>query len=228
MSLSDLLTADEVELAEHYPNRVEHVADGLVHALGILLTIVGGGVLFTILLMRGAGLDLAPAIGLYSASVLIMLSFSAVYNLTRPSPARRVLRRLDEAGIFLMIAGSYTPLTMALLPAEFAVLATTGVWLFALMGAFGKVFAPQISDRMWCLVYLAFGWLSVPLVGPGLIHMPMIGIGLLAACGLIYSAGVLVYLNHKIPFRRAVWHGLVLVAAGLHYGAVFLVIAPSA
>ncbi len=226
MSIADLLVADEVELAEHYPNRIEHAADGVVHAIGILAALVGGGVLVSAALMHG-GFTLAAAISLYAASLLAMMSFSAVYNLTRPSPARRLLRRLDEAGIFLMIAGSYTPLTMKLLPAELAIAVTVVMWLIAFAGAAGKVFAPQISDRTWCLIYLAFGWLSVPLVAPGLMRVPAIGLGMLAACGVLYSLGVLIYLNHKLPFRRATWHGLVVLAAGLHYAAVFLLIAPN-
>ncbi|MEJ0058734.1 MAG: hemolysin III family protein [Terricaulis sp.] len=225
MSFADLLIADEVELAEHYPNRAEHAADGLVHAIGILGALIGGGILVSAALIDG-GFSLGAASGLYAASLLAMLSFSAVYNLTRPSPARRILRRLDEAGIFLMIAGSYTPLTMKLLPAELAVAATVFVWVAAIAGAGGKVFAPQISDRVWCLIYLAFGWLSVPLVMPGLAQIPPLGIAMLVACGVLYSAGILIYLNHKIPFRRAAWHGLVITAAALHYGAVFLLIAP--
>lgn len=224
MALADLLTADELELEEHYPNRVEHAADGIVHAIGLLLAFVGGGVIVSIALAQG-GVPLATAFGLYAASVLAMLSFSAVYNLTRPSKARRVLRRLDEAGIFLMIAGSYTPLTIKLLPAELAVAATVLVWVLAIAGALGKVFATQISDRTWCMVYLAFGWLSVPLVGPHLGLIPPLGLALLAAGGLLYSFGVLIYLNHKLPFRRATWHTLVVLAAAMHYGAVYLLVA---
>jgi hemolysin III len=226
MSIADLLIADEFELAEHYPNKAEHAADGIVHAIGILGALIGGGVLVSAALING-GFSLGAASGLYAASLLAMLSFSAVYNLTRPSPARRILRRLDEAGIFLMIAGSYTPLTMKLLPEEFAAAATAFIWIAAIAGAFGKVFATQISDRTWCLIYLAFGWLSVPLVAPGLAQIPPLGIAMLVGCGALYSAGILIYLNHKIPFRRAAWHGLVLTAAGLHYGAVFLLLSPS-
>jgi len=225
MSIADLLTADEGELKEHYPNPLEHVADGVVHAIGILAALIGGGVLVAMALMRD-GFSLGAATSIYAASLLGMLSLSALYNLTRPSPARRVLRRLDEAGIFLMIAGSYTPLTMKLLPAEWAVTVTTVMWIAAFAGAAGKVFAQQVSDRTWCLIYLAFAWASAPLVMPGLVHLPALGLGLIAAGGLIYSAGVLIYLNHKMPFRRAAWHGIVVTAAALHYGAMFVLITP--
>jgi len=79
---------------------------------------------------------------------------------------------------------------------------------------------PQLSDRFWCVVYIAFGWLSVVLVGPFATMMPLNVIVLLAAGGLVYTVGVLFYLNHKLPFRRAIWHGFVVVGAGLHFAAV--------
>jgi hemolysin III len=151
MSIAELFIADEEELAEHYPNVVEKTADGFVHAIGIGAAVIGAGVLFTFSLQKG-GVSLASATALYAVCILVMLGCSAVYNLTRPSRARRILRRADEAAIFLMIAGSMTPFTSQLLPPSFAVFMTSAVWIAALTGAFGKVALPQISDRAWCIV----------------------------------------------------------------------------
>ncbi|MGE3866786.1 MAG: hemolysin III family protein, partial [Hyphomonadaceae bacterium] len=150
MSFSDLFIADETELAEHYPSRAERVADAIVHAVGLFAAAVGAGALFAFALVKG-GAALLPALAAYAACMMAMLACSAVYNLTRPSPARRVLRRLDEAGIFLMIAGSYTPFALQLMPPSAAYLATAAVWLAALAGAVGKVLWPAISDRAWCV-----------------------------------------------------------------------------
>lgn len=221
MSLADLLEPDETELVEHYPNRVEHAVDGLVHAIGILAALVGGGLLVAVALAY-KGVPLATASALYALCLMAMLAASAVYNLTRPSRARRLLRRLDEAAIFLMIAGSYTPFTIKLLPPEFALGVTVAIWIAALMGAFGKVLWPQMSDRAWCFVYLAFGWLAVVILGPIVTTLPIVAIVLLAVAGAVYSGGVLLYLNHALPFRRALWHVCVIVGAATHYGAVLI------
>ena len=105
MSLADLLEPDEVELAEHYPNRREHAADGLVHAIGMLAALVGGGLLVAIALTN-KGVPLATASAIYALCLMAMLAASAIYNLTRPSRARRILRRLDEAGAYVLMAGS--------------------------------------------------------------------------------------------------------------------------
>lgn len=221
MSLNDLLIADEQELAEHYPNRVEHTADGIVHAVGIIAALVGGGLLVAVALIN-RGVPLATASAVYAMCLMAMLAASAIYNLTKPSPARRILRRIDEAAIFVLMAGSYTPFTIKLLPPEYAVAVTTLIWICALAGAAGKVLWPQTSDRAWCLVYLAFGWLAVVVLGPVVPTLPPLAIGMLIVAGVIYSAGVLLYLNHALPFRRAIWHTCVLLGAAAHYGAVLV------
>lgn len=219
MSIAHLLHADEHELSEHYPNRVEHTADLIVHLVGIVAAFIGGAILFFWATERsGAGIAVATA--LYATCLIVMLACSGVYNLTRPSRVRRLLRRLDEAAIFLMIAGSYTPFLVRLYEMPWTAINITLVWSIALCGAAGKIFLPHLGDRFWCLVYIAFGWLSVALIGPFATRMPLDVIVLLAAGGLVYTAGVLIYLSHQLPFRRAIWHGFVIVGAGLHFAAI--------
>lgn len=218
--LATLLSADPVELTEHYPTRAEKTADGLVHLIGMLIAGIGGGLIFGVAMTR-AGLPVMTAVAVYALCAMLMLAASAVYNLTRPSPARRMLRRMDEAAIFLMIAGSYTPFAIRLLSNGMDTLVVTIVWVAALAGAAGKVFLPQLSDKFWCWVYLAFAWFSVALVGPSATHLGPVSIGLLALGGIVFSIGVPVYLNHALPYRRAIWHGLVVIGIVAHYAAVF-------
>ena len=220
MALSDLLTADEQELAPHYPSRAEHAADGVVHAVGLLAALVGGGILVAAALFT-RGVPMATASAIYALCLMAMLAASAVYNFSKPTAARRLLRRIDEAAIFLMIAGSYTPFTVKLLPPEFALGVTVAIWIAALAGAAGKVFWTSLSDRAWCAVYLAFGWLAVIVLGPVAPTLPPLAFWLLVGAGVTYSSGVLLYLNHALPFRRALWHACVILGAAGHYGAVF-------
>ena len=84
MALSDLLTADEHELAEHYPNRAENAADGIVHAVGILAALVGGGLLVAVALVN-RGVPMATAGAIYAMCLMAMLAASAVYNFSKPS-----------------------------------------------------------------------------------------------------------------------------------------------
>lgn len=210
---------DESELVDHYPTRAEHAADGWVHGVGLVLAAIGGIALFVRTLTIGH-VAAAGATAAYAACLIAMLTASAFYNLTKPSPARRVLRRLDEAAIFVMIAGSYTPFTITQYEAPISGWLTALVWLLALVGVFGKLFV-RLSDLFWSLVYIAFGWLSVLIVWPLAQSLTPWAIALLAAGGVVYTSGVAIYLRHSIRFRRAIWHGFVIVGAGLHYVAIW-------
>jgi hemolysin III len=106
-----ICTPDQIDLEEHYQTRAEHTADLVVHVVGLTLAAVGGLVLAILSAIYG-GVAAATATGIYALCLVAMLTASTVYNLTRPGKARPVLRRLDEAAIFLMIAGSYTPFMM--------------------------------------------------------------------------------------------------------------------
>ena len=103
-------TPDELDMVEHYQTRSERLADLWVHVSGLVLAAVGGLVL-AVLAAIYAGVGAAVATAVYALCLTAMLTASTVYNLTHPCAARPVLRRLDEAAIFLMIAGSYTPFT---------------------------------------------------------------------------------------------------------------------
>jgi hemolysin III len=214
---------DETELVEHYPSRAEHAADGIVHAVGLVLAAVGGIALFVRTLNFGHSAAVGAALA-YALCLVAMLTASAAYNLTRPSKARRVLRRLDEAAIFVMIAGSYTPFTITQFHEPCSWI-TAAVWVLALAGVFGKLFV-ALSDLFWTLVYIAFGWLSVVIVLPMAQSLTPFAIGLLAAGGLVYTSGVAFYLRQSLRYRRAIWHGFVIVGAALHYFAIWAATGP--
>jgi hemolysin III len=217
----------EEYLVEHYPSRAERLADWWVHAVGLAAAFVGGAALLAYCVLVG-GAGLIAATSLYALCLIAMLSASAAYNLTHISPARPVLRRMDEAAIFLMIAGSYTPFTTQRLDGAWSLAMTTLVWAIALGGAAGKVFAPQISNRFWTLIYVAFGWVAVAAIGPLVQGVTMTALILLVIGGLVYTSGALVYLRSSLPFRRAVWHGFVVAAAAIHYAAIFVGVAVAA
>ena len=216
MSLATL--ADEYNV-EHYPSRAEKLADWWVHAIGLGGATVGGLVLLGIALAQG-GPGRVAALSLYALGLIAMLACSAVYNLTHISPARPFLRRLDEAAIFVMIAGSYTPFTTQSLHGAWAVGMTTVVWLVALGGVAGKLLFKRLPEWLWTLVYIGFGWLAVIAARPFSHSMPASALVMVVIGGLLYTSGAVLFHMHHLRFRRAIWHGFVVVAAGVHYAAV--------
>ena len=204
----------------HYPTPAAKCADLVVHAAGLIFALIGGGVVLG-LSVRTGGLSEVAAVAIYAAGLLLMLSFSAAYNFAKAS-WRPALRRLDHAGIFLMIAGSYTPFTTHNLTGAWAWGMTTAIWSVALVGIFGKLLLPDLGKRFWVGVYLAMGWLVLVALKPLIAGMTWLPLGLLALGGVLYTSGVCFYVNKQLKFARAIWHGHVVAAAGAHWTAVLL------
>ena len=225
--VTHVCTPDELDMIEHYPTRAEKLADLWVHVVGLMLAAVGGIILAGLAGVY-AGIGGVMATAIYALCLVGMLTASTIYNWTNPCAARPVLRRMDEAAIFLMIAGSYTPFTTQRFEGAWAIGFTLTVWAIALAGVAVKLVAPRISDAFWSAVYVMFGWLAVVALKPMLDTVHPIALGLLVLGGLIYTAGVFVFISPRVKYRRAIWHGFVVAGAGVHWVAVLVgvVLAP--
>lgn len=202
----------------HYPTPAAKCADLVVHIVGLTLALLGGIVLL-LLAVKAGSISQVVGVAIYAAGVVAMLAFSTAYNFAKPQ-YRPILRRLDHAGIFLMIAGSYTPFTTQSLTGGWAWGMTIAVWSLASLGALGKLFLPRVERGFWVALYLALGWLVVVALKPMMDHLAWYALLLLAVGGLLYSTGVIFYVNKRLKFARAIWHGHVVVAAAAHWAAV--------
>ena len=220
---------DELDMVEHYRTPAEKRADLWVHIVGLVLASIGGIVLAA-LAAAYSGIGATVATAIYALCLIAMLSISTVYNQIRPCAARPILRRLDEAAIFLMIAGSYTPFTTQRFEGAWSIGFSVLVWAIAFGGVFAKLALPRLSDAIWSAVYVGFGWVAVLALKPMMETVHPIALGLLVAGGLIYTAGVFVFISPKVKFRRAIWHGFVVTGAMTHWAAVLVgvVLAPAA
>jgi len=203
----------------HYPTPAAKCADLVVHVVGLTLSLVGGIVLLALAVSAGR-IGAIVGCAIYAAGVVAMLAFSTAYNFAHHR-YRPTLRRLDHAGIFLMIAGSYTPFTLSL-PGAWGWGMTAAVWSIATLGALGKLFLKNLDRKFWVGVYLALGWLVVVALGPMIDSLAWYALALLATGGVLYSTGVIFYVNKRLKFSRAIWHGHVVAAAAAHWAAVLL------
>ncbi len=156
----------------------------------------------------------------YSLALVAMLGLSAAYHIQRSSDRREVLRRLDHAAIFVMIAGTYTPFTACVLDGASAIWLTASMWLAALAGVAVKLLYPRRFEWTSTAVYLALGWAVVIFMRPLLAALDRPTLILLVAGGVLYSIGACIHRWRRLPFHDAIWHGLVLIAAGCHYAAI--------
>ncbi|WP_164873770.1 MULTISPECIES: hemolysin III family protein [unclassified Mesorhizobium] len=203
----------------HY-SRAEMIADGVVHAIGIVLAIAAGSALLALAAFRvGPGEYIAAAF--YVVSLLTVLSVSMTYNLWPvSSPAKWVLRRFDHAAIYLLIAATYTPFLAQLEGSPLARWMIVLVWTAAVLGIAIKVFFPGRFDRLAIGFYLAIGWSGIILVKPLIQTLPTTSIALIVAGGIVYSCGVIFFAWKGLRFHNALWHGFVVTGAGLHLAAM--------
>jgi hemolysin III len=199
--------------------RAEIIADGVVHAVGIVLAIAAGSVLLSL-----AFFDTGPgeyvAVAFYVVSLLTVLSISLAYNLWPLTPAKWMLRRFDHAAIYLLIAATYTPFLVQLDDAAMTGSMVAVVWCAAIAGMAIKLFLPGRFDRLAVVFYLAMGWSGMVVIRPLLDTLLPTTLGLILAGGAVYSCGVVFFAWKGLQFHNALWHGFVVTGAGLHCAAV--------
>jgi hemolysin III len=217
--MNDSINAAASALGLRIPTRRELVVDGVVHVIGVAAGSIGSIVLIVIAAMKGSAVEVI-AVSIYAAGMILMFSCSALYNLARKSKRRELFRRFDHSGIFLMIAGTYTPFTLLMLTGWLAIVVMALVWSVAIFGIVIKLFWPKRLEGVTTGLYIAMGWIGIIAIEPLLLTASVVALGLLAVGGLLYMAGVIFHLWERLPYQNAIWHGFVVAAAGTHYGAI--------
>jgi hemolysin III len=200
-------------------DRVELIADGVVHAVGILFGLIAATVLVVLTAVYASALDIV-AVSIYVAGLLSMLVLSATYNLWPVSRTKWVLRRFDHSAIYILIAATYTPFILELKDSVFAIVLLVGVWCVAIFGIVLKLGWPGRFDKLSTVLYLALGWSGVMLYHSGLTALPRLALWLVLVGGALYSLGVIFHSWRRLRFQNVIWHCFVLLGAACHYTAV--------
>ncbi|WP_407176681.1 hemolysin III family protein [Bradyrhizobium sp. STM 3562] len=204
-------------------DRAELIADGIVHAIGIILGLIAATALVVLTAVYATALDIV-GVSIYVAGLLTMLVLSATYNLWPVSRAKWVLRRFDHSAIYVLIAATYTPFIMELEPSVFSVALLVGVWCVAIFGIVLKLGWPGRFDRLSIGLYLALGWSGAMLYDWVVAALPTLALWLVLAGGALYSFGVIFHAWRRLRFQNAIWHCFVLLGAACHYSAVLDVV----
>lgn len=199
-------------------DRGEMIADGVVHAIGIVLGVIGA-VAIIVVALETERIEVAPIL-IYVTGLLAMLGLSAAYNLWPISPTKWVLRRFDHSAIYLLIAGTYTPFLAMMKNAVASFGLGAGLWLSALIGVALKLALPGRFDRLAIVLFLLLGWSGAIVYDSFTSAIPSPSLWLLAIGGILYSLGTLFHVWQGLRFQNAIWHGFVLLAASCHYSAV--------
>ncbi|MEP0452681.1 MAG: hemolysin III family protein [Roseibium sp.] len=197
----------------------EKIADGTIHVIGICLGIAA---LITLVAVLWNTQDLGRQVSvfIYAGCLLAMLICSALYNMLAKDNKTGILRKLAHAAIFLLIAGTYTPLASMIIGGWTGGILLAVIWTGALTGAFLKLTKLQGVERITVPLCLALGWVVVFAFKPLMDNASNFGFWMIIAGGLLYTVGTAFYAWKRLPFQNAIWHAFVLAAAVCHFSAV--------
>jgi len=196
----------------------EEVASILTHGLGVILSMVALGVM--LYLADGEPVRMISATVFGTSLILLYLS-STLYHFFTSARWKSIFQAADHACIYLLIAGSYTPITLITLRGATGWWLFGTVWALAISGVLIKTLRKGKRDH-WIstVLYLAMGWLILFAFGPLLRNLPMAGVWWLVAGGFSYSFGIIFYSWKRLPYNHAIWHLWVLGGSLCHVIAV--------
>lgn len=193
------------------------------HFAGLLLSILG----LVLLLVRAAGSSLhVVSVAIFGASLVLMYAASTAYHGTK-DPARRMrMRTVDHSAIYLLIAGTYTPFTLLVLPDRIGWVIFGATWGMAAIGIVLKLFYTGRFRLLSTLMYVFMGWLIVFAIKPLIEAFAGPGMTWLVAGGVLYTVGALVYSIQRLRFSHAIFHLFVLAGSFAHFVAVYQYVLP--
>ncbi len=203
----------------------EEIANAVTHGLGAAAAIVA----LTLLLTKGipvlSGWQLA-GVAVYGASLVALFLASTLYHAIPHPRAKDILKRIDHAAIYLLIAGTYTPFMAIALHTTAAWVLLAVVWSLAAAGVVFKIFFVHRFRWLSLGTYLVMGWLAMFLVYELWQALPRPGFTLLLAGGVCFTAGAVFYAMKSVRYTHAIWHLWVVAGAACHCVAIGAYVIP--
>jgi len=205
----------------------EELAHGISHGIGTGLAIIGLVVLLVIAARYGNVWHIVSA-AIYGSSLILLYLSSTLYHLLTATEVKRVFQLLDHSMIYVLIAGTYTPLTLVTLRGSWGWTLFGLVWGMAFCGLVFELVIKKPTEWLSLSLYLGMGWLLVVALKPLLLSLATGGLLLLLIGGLLYSFGTIFYLWKKLSYHHAIWHLFVLAGSMTHFFAILLYVMPPA
>jgi hemolysin III len=198
----------------------EEVANSITHGVGWLLSVGGLATLVTFAAITGGVLRVASC-AVFGATLVLLYAASTLYHALPSQRAKHVFRVLDHSAIFVLIAGTYTPLSLVAVGGPWGWSLFGAIWLLAAVGVLLNTIAHGRWRWLSITLYVTMGWLVVIAIRPLVAAVDTGALALVIAGGLAYTLGLAFYGWRRLPYAHAVWHVFVLAGSVLHYLAVF-------
>lgn len=212
------------------PSRVvaSEIANTVIQGTGALFSALGLVVLLHLAIPEG-GATAVASVTVYGATMILAFLSSTLYHGIGSwhDRAAQVLRTADHCTIYLLIAGTYTPIALLVLQDALGWSLLITVWTLALTGIVLRIVWPRHLVKLRVGLYLILGWLVVAWGWPVIQGLGPTGTALMAGGGLAYTLGVIFYRWHRLPFHQPIWHLFVVLASACHYAAIAFYVVPA-
>ncbi|MDO6687867.1 MULTISPECIES: PAQR family membrane homeostasis protein TrhA [unclassified Agarivorans] len=203
-------------LATSYSAREEQL-NVISHVLGLLIAIVG----LVMLVAKADGALELTAVSIYGGSLILLFLASSLYHAVVQHSWKAGLKLFDHSAIYLLIAGTYTPILLVSFDGLLSLISMIVIWTLAAFGVGFKLLTGTRFPKVSLTTYLSMGWLSLALAYPMYQHIAAEGLWLLAAGGLLFSVGAMFYVAKHKPYTHAIWHLFVVAGCACHFATVY-------
>lgn len=203
----------------------EEIANSVTHGIGTVLAITGMIVLILVASRQGDAWRIISC-SVFGTTLILSYLSSTLYHSIPQVRTKQLLRSLDHAAIYLLIAGTYTPFMLVNLRGPWGWSIFGAVWGIAVLGVIMKTTFFGKIRSFSTVIYLVMGWIALIAIKPMISALDPEGIKLLVMGGLTYSAGVIFYAWKKLPYNHAIWHLFVLAGSGFHFFAILYYVVP--
>lgn len=203
----------------------EEMANRITHGIGALLSLVGLSVMVVFAILYGKAIHITAS-AIFGSTLLILYMASTLYHSFSIPKIKRFFKITDHVCIYLLIAGTYTPITLITLHGAWGWTLFGIIWGLALVGIIFKFFLVHRFKLASTLTYIAMGWIVIFAIKPLINHLPSEGVIWLVSGGVAYTFGTLFYMWKTLPFHHAIWHGWVMTGSICHFCAVFFYVIP--
>lgn len=213
------LLKDNPNWKNPFYTRREEIANSITHGIGAALSVVGLIVLVILAVIYG-DVWRVVSFSIYGGSLILLYLASTLYHSLHHPKVKKVLRRFDHAAIYVLIAGTYTPFLLVSMRGSLGWPLFILIWGMAAAGIVWKMFFLGKLEILATIIYILMGWMCVFLFKDMMAAIPPLGVTMLVAGGIVYTAGVIFYAWEKLPYNHAIWHLFVLGGSICHFAAI--------
>ncbi len=203
----------------------EELWNTVTHGAGAVLSVAALVSMLVISILKGTPMHIAASI-VFGLSMILLYTSSTIYHAVSTLKWKRILKQIDHLCIYVLIAGTYTPVALLGLKGAWGWWIFGLIWAFAIAGFIFKFSPLRYNQKLSLTLYALMGWLIIVAIKPMIANLSTGMLLFILGGGLCYTIGIYFYAKEKIPYNHAIWHVFVMGGTALHFTGIFMYLIP--